>query len=240
MTTLKDWPKSTNPFKKNPPENTVAIIMPVRSQIKFIRLAFYSIRYFTNVPYMLVFVNNQSNLETKSALIGISKNHGVWFLDNHIEFNKGMLCNFGLEFCFRFKNVKYGCVIDSDVVVGPDWMNTLIGHLELPNVGLAGPRSHGVSNINGTCMAFRREVWEQNKGFDDGFIGGGYEDYDFILRAKKNGWVPVADENIPFHHFGGMTRQFQHNHVNFENQNRKRFELRHPVMEGYHERKQAG
>jgi len=241
MMKSKEWPNSTNPFKKNPPENTVGIVIPVRSNIKFTRLCFYSIRYFTDVPYMLVFVNNQSNLQTKRALIGISKNHQVWLLDNHVEYNKGMLLNFGLEFLFRFKNVRYGCVMDNDMVVSPGWLKKMLDNLDLGRIGPVGPQFNTAFNgLSGSCMLFRREMYEELGGFSEDFVGGGYEDYDFILRAKEKGWTPVADERIQYHHFRGMTRQFQKNGVKFQNENRKRFQLKHPVKEVANESLKVG
>lgn len=237
MMKSKDWLNSTNPFKKNPPENSVGIVIPVRSNLEFTRLAFYSIRYFTDLPYMLVFVNNQSNLETKRALIGISKNHQVWLLDNHIEFNKGALLNFGLEFLFRFKNIKYGCILDNDVVVGPGWLSSMKRDLDDESKnGIVGPEllppfPRLPFAVSGSCMMFKRKVWEDLKGFDEDFVGGGFEDYDFCTRAGQKGWwTHRANENVA-HHFGGMTRQFQYNRDKFYRDNERKFLIKHPVKE---------
>lgn len=243
----QEWPKSAHPFKRNPPQNAVAIVMPIHDGIKFARLAFYSIRYFTDRPYMFVFVNNQSSLATKNSLIGISKNHGVWLLDNHCEFNYATLCNYGLRFCFQYDSIKYGVILNSDVVLEPYWLSNMINTLECnAKVGIVGPSSNRaipeqencprdtfkiVDRVFGHCMLFRREVFDQIGGFDERFVGGGYEDADFCRRAKEARWLTAITGHTYVHHFYGMARRFQKNGLKLTRDNKKRFQEKHPVKE---------
>lgn len=244
---IKEWPKSAHPIKRSPPNNTVAIVMPIHDGVKFIRLAFYSVLYFTDRSYIFIFVNNQSSLETKRSVNGIAKNHNVWLLDNHCEFNYATLCNYGLRFIFQHDTIRYGLILNSDVVVEPYWLSNMINILECnAKVGIVGPSSNRaipdqencprdtfkiVDRVFGHCMLFRREVFDTLNGFDERFIGGGYEDADFCKRAKQAGWLTAVTGHTYVHHFYGMTRRFQKNGIDLIRENKKRFQEKHPEKE---------
>lgn len=219
----REWPYSTNPFKKDPPEGAVAIVMPVRGQEKFARLAYYSIRSFTDLPYMFAFVNNMSDLKTKLVLTGISKNHHVWMLDQHVEFDKGALANFGFDFLFENPAIRFGAIVDSDVIVEPEWLSRLVNFLKLDDFnGIVSPfmnnlpaRTHG--RVSGTCMVFRREVYERVGKFPVGNGLEGGEDVQFCMAAEAEGFRVSVLDSVAIHHFGGITRRGLENTVKSTN-----------------------
>lgn len=215
--------------------------MPVRSALKFARLAYYSIRYFTDVPYMLVFMNNQSNLETRKALVGISKNHQVWCFEDNTDFNKSRIINTAMRHCFQSPEVKYGLVIDSDVVVEPEWLSGLLATLNSQEEsGIVSPRMNAkpavsFGDVTGTCMLFRREVFERLRGFDE-VLFDGEQDMDFCARAEEIGFRSATAENVRIHHFGGATvKALQHQLKSVEETSKEVF-VKHPVKEGDHVR----
>lgn len=207
---IEIWPDDKDPLKAVLPQGTVAIIMPVRGQIKFAQLAYYSIRSFTDLPYMFVFINNMSDLKTKKTLAGISMNHQAWLLNRHAPFDKGALVNHGLRFCFQNKHVSHGVVIDSDIVVGPGWLSRLVSFLNLhPRNGIVSPSMNNkpsprFGEMTGSCMVFRRETYEDVGGFPEGVE---HEDIEFCKIAQSKDWRVSYLEDVYVHHFGGITRK---------------------------------
>lgn len=64
--------------------------------------------------------------------------------------------------------------------------------------------------VTAACMLVRREVWNQLKGFDAGFVGGLFEDVDFCWRARKVGWKVIYQPKATVYHFEhGSTSQRQ-------------------------------
>jgi len=185
--------------------------MLVRGQLKFAQLAYYAIRYFTDYPHTICFVNNQSDLKTRHTIQGISVNHNLWTIHDHREFNKGALANVGLRHCFQSPNVKYGVLVDSDIVVGPEWLSGLIGHLNrFTECGVVSPRMNRLppksfGSVTGSCMVFHRGVFEQLGGFKEGLSDG--EDFEFCDRVEKLGLTCDCASGIEVHHFGGITRR---------------------------------
>jgi len=55
--------------------------------------------------------------------------------------------------------------------------------------------------VTGACILIRRKVWEDLKGFDEGFEGGQFEDTDFCWRARKAGWKVVYQPKAILCHF---------------------------------------
>jgi GT2 family glycosyltransferase len=55
------------------------------------------------------------------------------------------------------------------------------------------------------CVGLRRAVYEVIGGFDEAFIPGYYEDFDYSLRAKKAGFDLLIAENTFVSHEGGGT-----------------------------------
>ncbi len=176
------WPASTSPSKGSPPEGAVGIVIPVRDGLKFLKLALYSTLYFTDHPYSLTVVDNQSGLQTRKYLKSVAQNHAINVLRYDVDFNFAAECNLGLKYAFSFPEVRYGLVLNADAVVEPGWLSKLVTTLnERPEYGLVGPVSNiaiheqvrhraqdllETRRLSGFCLLMKREVFEATQGFD--------------------------------------------------------------------------
>lgn len=210
---------STTPYKDNPIPNSVGIVMPMRDGLPFFKLAFHSVISFTDYPYTFTIVDNMSGFKTKKYLHALSRNHPINILRYDREFNYAAEVNLGLHFTFRNPQVKYGLILNADVVVEPHWLSSLISEMEFRkehNIGLIGPvsnvankpqtsyREHNqaiVPYLSGFCLVFKREVFDKVRGFDEGYSGGCYEDRDFCERAKAEGYQCLVDRKTYIHHY---------------------------------------
>jgi len=218
----EDWPKSINPYKEYPPKNSVGIVIPMRDNLKFFKLAFHSVMSFTDYPFMLTIINNMSTLTTEKRLKSMMWNHPISVLKYQENFNYAAEVNQGIHHMFQWAGVKYGLALNSDVVVEPEWLSLMVSIMEKdPKIGIVGPVSNKaiqnqekqkanmaefVDYVSGFCMMFRREVFENLNGFDESYSGGCYEDQDFCYRARRNGWESVVARPVHIHHFWKVTR----------------------------------
>lgn len=240
------WPPSISPCKKNPPENSVGVVIPLRDGLKFFRLAFYSVLYFTDYPYMLNVIDNRSMPRTRNYLNTLGKNHDISILQYDAPFNYSAEVNLGIRYLFSFPAVKYGLILNADAIVEPHWLSKMIRIMnEDPKIGMVGPVSNvatefqtsfrragrfPVPYLSGLCMLFRRDVFEGVDGFDEEFIGGCFEDWDFCERAKKKGWNCVVDGNVYVHHYHRAYRGRQESNDALTLANRDRFFNKHPEL----------
>lgn len=240
------WPPCMRPFKSGPPENSVGIVIPMKNNLKFFKLAFHSVLSFSDYPYMLTIVDNNSDVPTQTYLRSIQKNHPITVLPYPSEFNYSAEINLGIRYMFSNPGVKYGLVLNSDVVVEPYWLSHLVQVVNsLEKVGIAGPisnmaipqqqvsRGNAISftdYVSGFCMIFKREAFEKLNGFDDGYEGGTYEDRDFCYRAKENGWVSVVDCSTYIHHYWKVSRCQDPRTEHHVARNRNRFVSKFPDL----------
>lgn len=245
-----DWPRSTSPSNQVP-ANSVGIVIPVRDGLKFLKLCLYSVLYFSDFPYSLTVVDNMSGLQTKKFLRSVSQNHDINVLRYDEEFNFAAQCNMGLKQLFANPNIKYGLVLNADAVVEPGWLSKLVMGLAVDSsFGIIGPVSNKAipeqqlakepnllegHRVSGFCMMMTREVFEQTKGFDEGYTAGGFEDWDLCLRARELNFKVIIHGEVHVHHFYKMFRQ-----DNFDQQlknNEARFFQQHPEVLKYVERR---
>jgi GT2 family glycosyltransferase len=224
-----DWPHSTAPCRKDPPANAVGIVIPFRDGLKFLKMNLYSVLYFTAHPYMLALVDNMSGLKTKQFLRSFEQNHAADVLRYDEAFNFSAQVNLGLRNVFS-RGARFGLILNADAVVEPDWLNLLVDSmLRDPELGAVGPVANvgmpehthpkddlcqEVSRLSGFCMLIRREAFEQVGGFDEGFLGGGFEDWDFSHRLRSAGWRLQVDRRVHVHHYyKGFRRQPEHDEM---------------------------
>ncbi len=238
------WPHSTPPCRKDPPANTVGVVIPLRDGLKFVKLNLYSVLYFTAHPYMLTLVDNQSGLKTKKFLRSFSQNHAVDVLRYDHEFNFAAEVNLGLRHAFA-KGARFGLILNADAVVEPDWLNVLVELLlASKEVGAVGPVSNvgmpehthpregaaeEVARLSGFCMLIRKEAFESVGGFDESFLGGGFEDWDFSLRLREAGWRLQVDRRVHVHHFHRGFRRSDADLASMQ-ANEVRFFQKHPSV----------
>lgn len=228
-----------------PPDGTVAIIVPVRNGLKFFKLCFHSLLSFTDKPFSLHVVDHLGDLSTKKYFRAMHANHQVYVHRYDEEFNFSAQVNVGLRAAFKFPQVKYGLILNADSVVEPFWLSKMLSVLTAhERIGIVGPLSNnaipeqtdreklqkvaGSQRVSGFCMLFRRDVYEQNDGFDEEFVGGGFEDWDFCERARRKGWHVAIDGWTHIHHF---YRQFRHHEYDASmDDNEVRFFKKHPLV----------
>ena len=78
-----------------------------------------------------------------------------------------------------------------------------------------------VPSVTAACMMVKREVFEKIGGFDEQYING-WEDTDFVLKARELGYKVFYTGKTFIHHvhFGSKHA----GRFNFEAQNRKRYD----------------
>jgi GT2 family glycosyltransferase len=236
------WPFSTSPFKPrdskdNPPADSVGIVIPMKDGLKFFKLCFHSVLSFTDYQHMLAVIDNQSTFPTKTYLASIAKNHNLSVLRYDDDFNFAAEVNLGIRHLFQWPTVRYGLILNADAVVSPNWLSDLVRTINSnPRIGIVGPMSNkarigtytAALRVSGFCMLFRREVFEELDGFDESFLGGGFEDWDFCERAKRKNWHVIIDGNVHIHHFYRMFRR--ENHRDSMDANQHRFFEKHPIL----------
>ena len=235
-------------FKKDPPENAVGIVIPMRDNLKFFKLAFHSVLSFTEYPYMLTIIDNMGTFTTKTYLRSIQKNHPINVIPYQEEFNYAAEVNVGMRYMFSSPSVQYGVALNSDVVVEPHWLSNMIQLINAdPKIGIVGPVTNiaiepqerrkcsmvwRAEHVSGFCMMFKRKVFESLEGFDEQYVGGCYEDQDFCIRATQDGWMSMVCGGVHVHHFWRATRGLDRNVDRNVQNNRDRFMQKFPNVLG--------
>lgn len=230
---------------EKPVDGSVAIVIPVRNGLEFFKLCFHSILSFTDRPYLLSVVDHLGDLTTKKYFRAMHANHQVYLHRYDGDFNFAAEINLALREAFKMPQVKYGLVLNADTVVEPFWLSKMLTTLQAyERVGIVGPLSNRAigeqmdrdrigkttpsQRVSGFCMLFRRETYEEIGGFDEQFVGGGFEDWDFCESARRKGWHVLIDGLTHIHHF---YRQFRHHEFDSEMAvNEKRFFTKHPLV----------
>jgi GT2 family glycosyltransferase len=65
---------------------------------------------------------------------------------------------------------------------------------------------HRSSVVTGACLATRREVFERLDGFDEGAFRMSFNDLDFCMRAREEGFAVVYSPVATLFHFESMSR----------------------------------
>ncbi len=233
-----DWPPSIDPCRGEPPVGSIGVVIPVRDGIPFFKLAIHSVLSFTDVPSKVIVVDNLSGLKMKRLLMSMSQNHGIDIVRYDEPFCFASEVNLGLRRAFAHPGVRHGIILNADAVVPPLWASSLLRVMESdPEIGAVGPVSNvatahqtrtmssgvmSVPYLSGFCMMIRREAFESVGGFDEGFLGGGYEDQDIGVRMRARGWKLKVACGVHVQHFWRCYRRSAENQASM-NENRKRF-----------------
>ncbi|MDD5628619.1 MAG: glycosyltransferase family 2 protein [Elusimicrobia bacterium] len=65
-------------------------------------------------------------------------------------------------------------------------------------------RSREVHRLIAFCLLIKRELVDRVGLLDERFGPGGYEDYDYCLRARQAGYKLLLAEDVFVHHYGAM------------------------------------
>lgn len=228
-----------------PKDGTVAIVISVRDGLKFFKLCFHSLLSFTDRPFSIHVIDHLGGLPTKKYFRTMHANHPVYLHRYDGDFNFALQANLGLREAFKFPQVKYGLLLNADTVVEPFWLSKMLDAMSIHDrIGIVGPMSNKANpeqmdrgnfgmavpaqRASGFCMLFKRQVWEELGGFDEEFVGGGFEDWDFCERAIRNGWLVTIDGKTHIHHF---YKQFRRREFDTEMKaNEERFFKKHPLV----------
>lgn len=228
------------------PDGAVAIVVPVRNGMQFFKLCFYSVTAFTDHPYTFTVVDHVGDLDTKKLLNALSLNHQIYIerYDDE-QFNFAAEVNTGLRAAFKFPQAKYGLILNADTIVEPFWLSKMMRIMDAnARIGIVGPCSNMAlpeqksfdrhdeptvaQRVSGFCMLFRRSLWEELGGFDEEFVGGGFEDWDFCERARRKRWHVMIDGMTYVHHFYKQFRRNDHDQELLANE--ARFFVKHPMV----------
>jgi len=118
---------------KNEP---VSIVIPVKDTLDCITECLDSIERFT-INYELIIIDNNSGEATKEFLTGKQKSMGFTLITN--KKNKGFAyaCNQGI----KVAKYNYICLLNSDTVVSPGWLEKMLPAFKYPQAGIVGPSS---------------------------------------------------------------------------------------------------
>ena len=155
-----DWPQSTKPYRSNPPEGAVGLVIPMRDNLKFFKLTYHSILDFTDYRFMLTIVDNMSSFTTRQYLDSIRRNHNVNILQYQKDHSLTAEVDLAVRFMFSFSQVAYGCVVMPSVIVEPNWLSRLVNDL---NASLS-EKAVVPSNAGAGAILFRREAYESAGG----------------------------------------------------------------------------
>lgn len=181
---------------KDFPENSVAVVMCIRDNLKFFKLAFHSVISFTSHPYHFVIVDNMSSLSTKSYLKRLQNNHAFHVIPYPNEFNYAAQLNLGFNYSFTFPPIKYGLAIHSDAVVEPNWLNKLL--LKIARDAKCGALFPSQGDH---WLLFKRESYAAVGGFDEKYHSHSFVLRDFANRIEKTGFSSQEEQDINIHHF---------------------------------------
>jgi GT2 family glycosyltransferase len=83
-------------------------------------------------------------------------------------------------------------------------------YLGFPGDHPAVAKSREFQAVTGACLLIRRELFQENGGFDAAFVNG-YEDIDLCLRLRKRGYeIHYCHESV-LYHLESATRGFDSN-----------------------------
>lgn len=207
----QDWPPSMPPVTVNPPPGSAAIVLPVRDNLRFVKLTLHSILDFTNTRYMLTLVDNMSGFKTREFLTSARSNHPINVIQYQGSRSLSAIWNAGLRFMFSYANVAYGVVTTPSIVVTPGWLWRMIRLLnENPKHGVLNPHSNAanhdqdllgrpIDTVWPFCAMFTRALYERIGGFDETYTEPGPCIQDFAERASRAGF-PAFCADVAYVH----------------------------------------
>jgi len=198
----------------------VSLVIAVYNQIHYTRQCLESIVHCTEAPYELVLVDNGSTDGTDGFLSTVKGK----VITNHTNLGCAKAWNQGV----RASNGEVIAILNNDIVVTPGWLTSLLRFMDQTGHGIVspsareGPLDYDLGSyakefvrrctsatrprVYGACMLVRRAVFDRIGLFDEGFSYGGFEDTDFLWRARQAGYTLGMTGSVLIHHFGTVTQ----------------------------------
>ncbi len=211
-----------------------SIIIPSYNQVDFLKKCLTSIHKHTNVAYEIIVVDNASSDGTAAYLQSVDGVVRYRVLERNCGFagavNVGMMMAKGTSLLLlnndtivtdNWLSNLLAC-LNSDPgigMVGPV-TNNISGdqRIEVPYTTEKEIASFGrrfnvhdpakwqrTDRLKGFCLLFRRELWDRTGYLDEGFAIGNYEDDDFSIRVRLQGYSLVTARDTFIHHFGSVS-----------------------------------
>ena len=200
----------------------VDIIIPIFENLKFTEACLRTLYKYTDPEtFRLIAVDNGSRDGTTDFLKRFKDVHSNMELVINTE-NLGWCKGLNIGFRYLHPESDYVLWCNNDILFEPEWLPKMIQHFRA-NVGAVGPTTnyaagrqciiynHGHTEedapyLIGFCLMFRREVIDLVGDIDERFGLGGAEEFDYIIRMKKELSLRcVIARDVYIHHFGSMT-----------------------------------
>ncbi|MBM7566719.1 glycosyltransferase family 2 protein [Paenibacillus sacheonensis] len=211
-----------------------SIIIPSYNQLDYLKKCIASIHDMTASPYEIIVVDNASTdgtadyLQTAGGVVRfrvLERNRGfAGAINVGLMMAKGstlLLLNNDTIVTQNWLDNLLACLNSDPAIgmVGPV-TNYISGdqRIEVPYTDESGiqpfARRFNIGNpakwtltdrLTGFCLLFRRELWERTGYLDEGFEIGNFEDDDFNIRVRLQGYALVIARDTFIHHFGSVS-----------------------------------
>ncbi|WP_144266628.1 glycosyltransferase family 2 protein [Paenibacillus curdlanolyticus] len=229
-----------------------SIIIPTYNKAAYLKSCIESIGDHTDLPYEIIVVDNQSTDETGAYLREIGTQVRYRILDSNLGFagavNAGLMMAKGTTVLLlnndtlvtdNWLDNMLAC-LHSDArigMVGPV-TNYISGdqRVEVPYEEIEDMYEYAKRNnetnpakwqrtdrLTGFCLLFRRTLLERTGYFDEGYEIGNYEDDDFNIRVRLQGYSLVIARDSFIHHFGSVSMKALGNEFESVNDHNMRF-----------------
>lgn len=169
------------------------------------------VRGHTRVPYELILIDNGSEDGSPDALKALEDAFTrVLLLPRNLGFSAGT--NRGIT----ATSAAVVCLLNSDTVVTPGWLGSLVSLMKRSGAGMVGPytnhakgrqrrrlwwsrypppfrRTREVDYLSFFCVLISREVLDKVGPLDERFGLGTFEDVDYCRRARAAGFRLLID-----------------------------------------------
>ena len=185
--------------KTSDKEVKLSIVIPTALCLDYLKSCLDSIRNHTHCSYEVILISNSPHnvyAECVKKLSSLYLNHSVIIYPNFAGYVK--TCNIGAK-----KSIgDYICIVNDDVIVGPNWSKNLISILEKNDkIAQVGPMlAHYTKEfafsgektpypyIEGWCFIIPRHIYEEIGLFDPDLNFAYCEDSDFSTNVIAHGY----------------------------------------------------
>jgi len=182
-----------------------SIIIPNWNTLPYLKKCVDSIKKNTKNIEIIIVDNGSKEKGTKEYIKKVSDKY--IFNDTNLGFSKAN--NQGA----KISSGNFLCFMNSDIIVGKDWLTEMIKVFDNPMCGSVGPlanprfRRYGENQVIrytqykgqykedtivpiliGFCLLIKKSLFKKIGGFSEKFISGNYEDNYFCYKIRKEGY----------------------------------------------------
>lgn len=120
----------------------------------------------------------ESDIKSYFSNVPVAK----YIFDNKYEFwNKPRLLNLGIQHLLKHSSVDRILMHDADIIMSPEAIQNILNYKGTEAIVMPSIKNYEKSL--GFCL-IKREVFETIGGYDEDLFGWGYEDDNFLIRAR--------------------------------------------------------